>query len=115
MGLRQDRLADEIRDVVARCFMGGTLSDPRLHNVTVTAVKLSGDLQLASIYFRIMGDEKPPKEVFSGLESATGFLRKQLANALDVRRVPNLRFFYDESVEKGSHIEGLIAKLNSES
>ena len=112
MGLRSDRLADEIRDLVARCFSGGQMRDPRLQNVTITAVKLSGDLQIASIYFRIMGEDADIEGATKGLESAKSFLRKKLAGALDVRRVPDIRFFYDESVEYGAHIEKLLAQLN---
>lgn len=110
MGLRQDRLADQIRDLVGECFQGGHLSDPRLQGVTITAVKLSSDLQIATVYFRIF-DETPEKEVRQGLQGASGFFRKRLAKALDVRRVPELRYFYDESVERASRIEDLLRDL----
>ena len=53
MGLRQERMADQIRDTLAVCFSGGQMADPRLSQVTITAVKLSGDLQIAKVYFRI--------------------------------------------------------------
>lgn len=111
MGVRQQRLADEIRDIIGVAFMGGQMSDPRLGSVTITAVKLTGDLQLATVYFRVMSDEVKVKDVARGLESATTFLRRQLAEALDIRRVPNLRFFYDESIERGSRIEDLLSKI----
>ena len=110
MGVRQERLADQIRDVVARCFQGGLMQDPRLSNVTITAVKLSADLQIASIYFRVYEVEKVDNAK-RGLETASGFLKKKLANQLDVRRIPELRFFYDESIEKASRIEELLSKL----
>ena len=110
MGIRQERLADQIRDVIARCFQGGQMQDPRLSNVTITAVKLSADLQLASIYFRVYEVDKIDNAK-RGLQTASGFLRKKLASHLDVRRVPELRFFYDESIEKASRIEELLSKL----
>ncbi len=112
MGLRQERLADEIRDLIAVCFMGGQMSDPRLDNVNITAVKLTGDLQLASVYYRVIGDDVAVKEAQKGLHSASGFLRHRLAEALEIRRIPSLRFFHDESVERGSRIEGLLARLD---
>ncbi len=112
MGLRQEKLADEIRDIVARCFMGGQISDPRLEYVSVTAVKLTGDLQLASVYFRLMSESIPKDEVKAGLASAAGYLRRRVADGVEMRRVPNLRFFFDESVERGSNIERLLANLN---
>ncbi len=113
MGLRQARLADEMRDVLAAAFTGGQLSDPRVAGVTITAVKLSADLQLASVYFRVYGEspEQAAPAAAAGLKSATGFLRRLLADAFDIRRVPNLRFFYDESIERGSKIEGLLARI----
>lgn len=110
MSIRQDRMADEIRDIVASCFTGGRMSDPRLQNVTITAVKISPDLQIASVYFRIMPGEDIAKAQ-KGLERATGFFRARLAESLDVRRTPNLRFFYDESVEHGAKIEDLLTKI----
>ncbi|MBM4250470.1 MAG: 30S ribosome-binding factor RbfA [Deltaproteobacteria bacterium] len=113
MGLRQARLADEMRDVLAATFTGGQLSDPRVAGVTITAVKLSADLQLATVYFRIYGEgpERTAPDAAAGLKSATGFLRRVLADAFDIRRVPNLRFFYDESIERGSKIESLLAQI----
>ncbi len=110
MGIRQERLADEIRDVIAMIFSGDQLSDPRLSGVTITAVKISGDLQLASVYFRLY-DKKILEDAQKGLESCKGFLKRKLASVLDVRRVPELRFFFDESIEQGARIEELISQL----
>jgi ribosome-binding factor A len=114
MGLRQERLADEIRDLIAGCFLGGQMGDPRLESVTITAVKLSPDLQLATVYFRIYGevDDGMIQRATRGLESAGGFFRKRLADALDIRRIPSLRFFYDESIERGARIEKLLGDLD---
>jgi ribosome-binding factor A len=110
MSIRQERMADEIRDIVASCFAGGQMQDPRLQQVTITAVKISPDLQIASVYFRTMPGEDI-ETAKKGLERAAGFFRAKLAQALDVRRVPVLRFFYDESVEHGSRIEDLLTKI----
>lgn len=114
MGLRQERIADEIRDLIAGCFLGGQMGDPRLDSVTITAVKLTPDLQLATVYFRIYGEANPGKieRATKGLESAGGFFRKRLSEALDIRRTPNLRFFYDESIERGARIEKLLGDLD---
>lgn len=111
---RKDRLGDEIRDIVAECLSGGKLNDPRLEFVTVTGVKMSADLQLASIYFRIL-DETKQKQTKKGLESAAGVFRHRLAEELEIRRVPNLRFFYDNSVEKGANVDELLAQIRKES
>jgi ribosome-binding factor A len=110
MGVRQERLADEIRDLLAMCFQGGALTDPRLEAVTITAVKLSPDLQLASVYFRLY-EGADAEQAARGLEAASGYLRRQLADSLTVRRVPNLRFFLDESIERASRVEDILRKL----
>lgn len=121
MGLRKDRLADEIRDILGRCFQGGQMQDPRLENLTITSVKLTGDLQQATAYFRIMtadvdSEGAAPQQMIlkanDGLNSASGFLRRRIAEGTLMRRVPSIKFIYDKSVEYGSHIEGLLAKID---
>jgi ribosome-binding factor A len=112
MGLRKDRLADEIRDIMATAFSSGRMNDPRLAEVTITAVKLSGDLQVASVYFRLF-EKDHQKAALEGLESCKGFLKHKLATSLSVRRVPELRFYHDDSVEYGANIEELLARLKN--
>lgn len=107
---RQSRLADEIRDLLALFLTSGKLHDPLLANVTITAVKLSPDLQLASVYYRVFED-KDVKQAGRSLTKAAGLLRHELSQNLDVRRVPQLRFFYDESIERASRIESLLEKI----
>lgn len=113
MGLRQERLADQVRDLVADCLSGGKMGDPRLQLISITAVKLTGDLQDATVYFRIM-DDKTEKEVLAGLKSAAGYFRTVLAKALDIRRAPELQFRFDKSIEHGSRIEKLITTIHEE-
>ena len=108
MGLRKDRLADQIRDIVSGFFTGGKLSDPRLEGVSITHVKLSADLQIAHIYFRLFSGEDAISEVTPALRSCASLLRKGLSQELRVRRVPELIFLYDESIERGARIEKLL-------
>ncbi len=111
MGIRSERVADEVRDVVAKAFTGDEMRDPRVQAVAVTAVKISSDLQVASVYFRLLNEETPLEDVMVGLERASGFLRSKLAKQIELRRVPTLRFFFDESIERGSRIEELLAGI----
>jgi ribosome-binding factor A len=120
MGLRQERMADEIRDVLAACFQGGQMQDPRLSKVTITAVKLTGDLQQATVYFRLYQPEGEPEkakeareieEAMLGLASASGFLRRRIGEAILMRRVPSVRFVFDESVGQGALIEKLLSGI----
>ncbi len=86
------------------------MADPGLATVTITAVKLTADLQNASVYYRVYLDENK-EEVRMALRRANGFLRHKLAQTLEIRRVPELRFFYDESVEHGARIEELLGQI----
>ena len=113
MGLRQERMADEIRDLLASNFQGGKLNDPRLDFVTITAVKLSADLQQATVYFRTFTDDAI-ESAQKGLNSASGYFRRQLGAALDIRRVPDLKFQYDTSLENAAKIESLLHKISEE-
>ena len=110
MTLRRQRLTDQIRDLIASQFQAGRYNDPRLANVTITAAKISGDLQLASIYYRLY-DESIKEQSHAALQRIQGGLRKFLADNLDIRRVPELRFFYDESIEIGSRVENILEKI----
>ena len=98
------------------------MQDPRLTNVTITAVKLTGDLQQAAVYFRLyepeseqVSSEKKEKSIAdakAGLASASGYLRKRIGEAILLRRVPSVRFVFDESIARGALIEKLLAKLD---
>ena len=111
-GLRVQRLADSMRDILGSCFTGARLNDPRLQGVSVTSVRLSGDLQIASVYFRSFSDQDQAI-MLKGLYSCKGYLRNVLAENLFLRRVPELRFFYDSSIENGLRVEELLHKINN--
>lgn len=113
MSLRTERMADEIRDILASNFQGGRMNDPRLEFVTISAVKISPDMQVATVYFRMYDGVSDHQRAQKGLESATGYLRKQL-KVLDIRRVPELRFIYDSTLEKAERIEGILHKIAEE-
>ena len=112
MSIRVDRLSDEIRDIIASCFQGGVLSDPRLTDVTITSVVLSADLQIAKVYYRVYNDDNI-SSAKEGLVHASGFLRKKLS-CLDLRRLPELKFFYDDGLEKKVQIEKILEQIKSE-
>ena len=114
MKLRQKRMADNIRDIVGQCFSSENLNDPRVKGVTITRVKVTADLQLASIYFRMYELDLDQDTAIKGLESCKGKLRKVLAEKLIVRRVPELRFFYDDAQDNALKIEQLLYKIKNE-
>lgn len=107
---RQERVADllqeEISDLLQR-----KMRDPRLEFVTVTAVKVSSDLRHARVYVSLLGSEEERQAALAGLQHAAGFLRHELWASLSLRRVPELTFVLDESIERGQRILELLDQL----
>lgn len=86
--------------------------DPRIKGVTITEVELTGDLQEATIYYSTLdNDEDTKKNTQTGLEKATGLVRKELGGRLTTYRTPTIRFARDESVEYGNRIDELLNEL----
>ena len=87
--------------------------DPRLSSVTITEVDITADLRMARIYVSVMDDdEETRQEVLRSLQGAAGFLRRELANRLEVRHTPELIFHLDESARYGERIDQLLAQIN---
>jgi ribosome-binding factor A len=83
------------------------LRDPRVGMITITSVDVSPDLSHAKVFFTIL--EKPKlKDTLEGLRRSAGFLRSQLAKRIKIYTTPEVRFVYDESVERGDHLSRLI-------
>jgi len=107
---RADRVSVLIREVLSE-LLKKKIHDPRLAMATISSVKMSRDLKLARIYFTIYGDSKKSEAAVQGFESARGFIKRSLAPKLGLRYMPDLKFFYDDSFDYGSHIERLIKKI----
>ena len=111
---RQKRIADviqrELSDIVRR-----RVKDPRLEGVTITGSRVSPDYQYADVYiYRLGGDPTELQEAMQGLESASGFIRRELGGRLTIRHTPVLRFHLDESIDYGDHMETLFAQIRQE-
>src|SRR5512141_1729370 len=105
--LRIQRIADRIREELSE-MMVREISDPRLLGVSITGVKVDRELTYADIFVSALeGHERAP-EVVSGFEHASGFLRKKLAERIELRVFPRLRFHWDPTPEKADHIERLL-------
>ena len=104
---RLGRIADQIQREVAE-LVRTEVRDPRVGLVTFTGVELSRDQSHAKVFFTILGGDPVIQEALQGLERAAGFLRSQLAHRLTIRKVPELHFAYDESVERGMRLSKLI-------
>ena len=106
-GERQARLADRIRVILAERLEKG-LRDPRLGFVTITDVRVSGDLQHASVFYTVLGTDEERAASGAALASATGLLRKEVGSQLNVRLVPTLEFIPDALPETAGHIADLL-------
>ena len=104
---RQARLADRIRVLIAERLEKG-LRDPRLGFVTITDVRVTGDLQHASVFYTVLGDEKEQASSAEALRAATGMLRSEVGRKLSARLVPTLEFIPDGIPENAGHIEELL-------
>ncbi len=104
---RQARLADRIRVLIAQRLEKG-LRDPRLGFVTITDVRVTGDLQHASVFYTVLGDEQERIASGEALKAATGMLRSEVGRQLGVRLTPTLEFIPDALPENAGHIEDLL-------
>jgi ribosome-binding factor A len=109
---RSEKVAEAIHELVSELLIKG-LKDPRIGFVTITGVKVTDDLHLATVYFTVIGSDEEKEATGQGLQSARGFIRKELGKSLHMRYVPELIFRYDESVEYGSRIETLLKKISA--
>lgn len=107
---RSHRVADFIQRELAE-LIRTEIKDPRVSSmVTVSSVEVSRDLGTAKVHYTIMNPQAGEREeTQAALKSAAGFLRRKLAPRLNTRSVPELRFYYDDSIERGAHMSALIA------
>ena len=106
---RAAKMADRIKVIVAKTLERG-LKDPRLGFVTITDVRVTGDLQHASIFYTVYGDEQERADSAAALKSATGMLRSEVGKNITARLTPSLEFIADALPENAKMLEGLLAE-----
>ncbi len=109
---RSEKVAEAIHEMVSELLVKG-LKDPRIGFVTITGVKVTDDLHLATVYFTVIGSDAEKKSTEQGLNSARGFIRKEMGKTLRMRYVPDLLFRYDASVEYGARIETILKEIST--
>lgn len=87
------------------------ISDPRLHQIFITDVKVDRELAYADVYVSALEGAERSQDVLAGLESASGFLRRTLSQRVELRSFPRLRFHWDVTPENADHIEKVLAGL----
>ncbi len=112
--LRMKRINDRIKQVLSVLLIS-KIDDPRLAGVSVTDVKVDRELDYANIYVSSLDGAKSSRDVIAGLNHARGYLKHEIAQEVDLRVMPRLRFFWDPTPERADRIDTLLAKLHEES
>ena len=112
-GSRPDRVGEQVRQALSELLLRD-VRDPGIGFITLSRVKVSPDLQLVRVYYTQIGDDRAKQATVKALERATPFLRRQLADAVRLRRVPELRFQFDAGAEHQERIETILLELQKE-
>jgi ribosome-binding factor A len=102
----QELLVQEISEIVRR-----EMKDPRIGFVTITDAEVTADLRQARVFFSVLGDEKQREETVTALNRAAGFVRSEFARRAQMRFVPEIRFEFDPSAERGARISQLLEQV----
>jgi ribosome-binding factor A len=113
MSQRPTRVGEQIREDLTD-LLAREVHDPGIGFITITRVDVTPDLQNARAYYTTLGDERARKESKRALERATPFLRRQLGRRLRLRRIPELQFFFDESIERLDRVERILQEIKAE-
>ena len=115
MTRRTERVNNLIRQEISQ-LLWRQVNDPRLASfISVTRVSTSPDLKHAKVFVSSMGDETSKSEILQGFTAASGFLRRELAERLTLRHIPQLSFHFDDSIQRGAEVIRLIEQVASDS
>ena len=109
-GKRSVRVGDLILREIALLLLE-KVKDPRVQGVTLTGIRLSDDLKRAKIFYSVVGDQRQIEKARAGLNSAKGFIKREIGIRMELRYVPEISFVHDHSLEDGSHMEQVFEKI----
>jgi ribosome-binding factor A len=104
-----DLILREVAELISR-----KVQDPRVSGVTLTGIELSNDLRHAKIFFSRIGEEKDVEGAKKGLDSAKGFIKREVGMRVELRYIPDIVFIHDRSLKTGADMERLLDRLKSE-
>ena len=104
---RAERISMKIQQAITE-LLTKKISDPRIEMATVSRVKMTSDLRLASVYVTVFGDENRIADTLAGFKKSKGFIKKQIAPQLGLKYMPELRFFHDDSFDEAARMDALI-------
>lgn len=110
MSIKIDRIASQMLKEISY-VLASEVKDEDIRFVTVTDVKVTNDLSFAKVYVTVLKEDKIA-ETMKALKNASGFIRKELAERLEIRHIPELEFVYDESIAYGKKIEDIIENIH---
>lgn len=110
MSIKSERVSNNIQKELSY-ILNNEVKNPNIKFITITACSVTSDLSFAKVYFTTLGDIK---ETLKALKSARGFIRKSLADRIELRHIPELEFIYDESIEYGKKIEDKIKEIHND-
>ena len=106
--IKNTRINSEVQRELAN-IIRGEIKDPRIHPLTsVVTVEVAPDLKTCKAYISVLGDQEAQEKTLEGLNSAVGYIRRQLAKNLNLRNTPEIRFIMEQSIEYGVHMSKLI-------
>lgn len=108
MTIKNERINSNMQKEISY-IIANEIKNPNIKFVTITACDVTSDLSYAKVYFTTLGDSK---ETLKGLKNAKGYIRRILADRIELRHIPELEFIYDESIEYGKKIEEKIKEIN---
>lgn len=114
MGKKYQKRAADLIQAHLTDLLQKQVNDPRVRMVTITGVEITPDATRAHVYFTALGDPEQQAAAAAGLQSAAGFLRRELGQRLRLRHTPELVFHWDTSIEQGERIDRLLDQLRAE-
>ena len=112
-GKRAVRVGDQILKEIADLLMR-KVKDPRVHGVTLTGIDLSKDLKHGRVFFSIMGESDDIVNTQKGLDSAKGYIKREIGRRLNLRYMPDIMFQYDPTIETGNQMEKLFQRIHKD-
>jgi len=113
-GKRSLRVADMIHREISEMLIRGEIRDPRVDAVVLTGIKVSDDLGFARLFFTVIDDNANVEEILAGLQSAAAFIKRELSKRFRIKRIPDLRFEFDNQLQEGYRVDDLLRKMKSE-
>lgn len=111
MSVKIDRLNNSFVEHISQ-IIRTEIKDPRINFVTVTAASITNDLSFAKVYVTVLNDSERDS-VLKVLNKASNFIERELSKRIDIRKMPNITFVYDESIEYATNIENIIESIEN--